>query len=145
MELTGQEAKDVDAYHELCAYTLTRGDATFVHQHVVDAWAAQHATVASKSIGVFFALVGLYLHVDCGFSGRAVQRAHMQLAQRPEPWPVGPLPPSRGTMTAAHVLEAPAGPARDAAISRWAADVWTAYAAQRATVAALLRRRGIIP
>jgi hypothetical protein len=32
-----------DAYHELCAYTLQRGDAAFIHQHVVDAFAAQRA------------------------------------------------------------------------------------------------------
>lgn len=45
-----------DAYHEVCAYTLTRGDPTFIHQHVVDAWAAQNAGPKSKPIGVFFAL-----------------------------------------------------------------------------------------
>jgi len=32
-----------NAYHRLCAYTLQRGDATFIHQHVVDAFAAQRA------------------------------------------------------------------------------------------------------
>jgi len=138
------DAAELAAYHEVCAYTLTRGDAAFVHQLVVDAWAAQHASPASKPIGVFFALLGLYLHVEHGFTGRAVQKAHMKLAQRPEPWPVGPLPTSRGAVTATDVLAAPPGPARDAAISRWAASVWAPYAYQRETIDALLRRRGVL-
>ena len=53
-----------DAYNDLCGYTLTHGGATFIHQHVVDAFAAQRADEQSKPIGVTFALVGLYLHVE---------------------------------------------------------------------------------
>jgi hypothetical protein len=132
------------AYHELCAYTLTRGDATFVHQHVVDAWMAQHATPTTKPIGLFFALVGLYLHVEHGWTGRAVQKAHMRLAAKPVPWPTGPLPAARGTITAIDVVAAPAGPDRDAAISRWATAVWEAFAGDRHAVEELLRRRGIL-
>ncbi|MEN9508775.1 MAG: hypothetical protein RLZZ621_1338, partial [Gemmatimonadota bacterium] len=30
----------VAAYHEILAYTVTRGDAEFIHQYAVDAWAA---------------------------------------------------------------------------------------------------------
>jgi hypothetical protein len=55
---------DLDAYHELCGYTLTHGDAAFIHQHVVDAFAAQHADAHSKPIGITFALAGLYLHLE---------------------------------------------------------------------------------
>lgn len=132
------------AYHEVSAYILTRGDETFIHQHVVDAWAAQNAHAASKPIGVFFALVGLYLHVERGFTGRQVQRAHMQLAKRPEPWPVGPLPADRGAVTAIDVLAAPEGAARDAMIDEWASSVWAAYADSHERVAELLRRRGVV-
>jgi hypothetical protein len=132
------------AYHEVCAYTLTLGDATFLHQLVVDAWSAQRATSATKPIRLCFALVGLYLHVEHGWTGRAVQQAHMKLAARPEAWPVASLPAMRGTITARDVLAATAGADRDAAISRWAAAVWTAFAENRAPVAALLHRRGIL-
>lgn len=131
-------------YHELCAYTLTRGDATFIHQHVVDAWAAQQATANSKPIGVFFALMGLYLHVEHGWTGKAVQLAHMQLAKRPEAWPVGPLPEARGTLTPTDVLAAAPGAARDAEISRWAASVWAEFSAHRAIIDELLKRRGVL-
>jgi hypothetical protein len=143
-EQTTPDAAELAAYHVVCAYTLTHGDAAFVHQLVVDAWAAQHANAASKPIGVFFAVLGLYLHVEHGFTGRAVQKAHMKLAQRPEPWPVGPLPTTRGAVTATDVLAAPPGPIRDAAISRWAASVWATYVHQRDTIDALLRRRGVL-
>jgi hypothetical protein len=133
-----------DAYHELSAYTLSHGDRDFIHQHVVDAWAAQHAGADSKPIGVFFALAGLYLHVELGFTGREVQRAHMQLARRKEPWPVGPLPLARGSITALDVMSSPEGAERDAMIERWARAVWEAYAESRERVIELLRRRGII-
>jgi uncharacterized protein DUF5946 len=132
------------AYHEISAYTLTHSGNTFIHQHVVDAWAAQHANAASKPIGVFFALVGLYLHVERGFTGREVQRVHMKLAADPEPWPVGPLPVLRGPTTARDVVAAPEGDARDAMIHGWARDVWNAYAQSREQVVELLTRRGII-
>lgn len=132
------------AYHEVSAYTLTHGDRAFIHQYVVDAWAAQQADVDSRPIGVFFALVGLYLHVERGFTGREVQRAHMQLAKRPEAWPVGTLPVARGSITAVDVLASPEGAARDAMIDEWARSVWAAYADSRERVIALLHRRGII-
>lgn len=135
--------EEEEAYHQVCAYTLTRGDSEFLHQHVVDAWAAQHASAESKPIGVFFALAGLYLHVERQFTGRQVQRAHMALARRPEPWPVGVLPTDRGTVTALDVAAAPEGEARDRLIHAWCESVWAAHAGSRESVAALLRRRGI--
>ena len=131
------------AYDELAAYTLTHGDAAFIHQHVVDAFAAQYATDATKPISVAFALIGLYLHVERGFTGRQVQRAHMMLARRSRSWPVFTLPGTRGAMTAADVLAAPAGPERDRAISVWCASVWSAYAKIAPEVAALAREHGL--
>src|SRR5574340_540297 len=97
-----QSRSDEDAYHELCAYTLdhARCDPSFIHQHVVDAFAAQHAGEDSKPIGVAFALVGLYLHVERHFSGRRVRRTHMELARSKRPWPRFALPDDRGPMTA---------------------------------------------
>lgn len=133
------------AYHEVSAYTLGRGDASFIHQHVVDAWAAQHATARSKPIGVFFALVGLYLHVERGFTGRDVQLAHMRLSRSPEPWPVFEPPSDRGSITALEVIAAPEGAARDAMIHEWCRAVWSAYADSRDRVVTLLQRRGVLP
>ena len=90
-----------DAYNELCCYTLAHGDRSFIHQHVVDAYAAQTADDRTKPIGLAFALIGLYLHVEKHFSGREVQRAHMLLAKHRRVWPSFPLPRNRGSLTAA--------------------------------------------
>jgi hypothetical protein len=130
---------DEDTYHELCAYTLQRGDATFIHQHVVDAFAAQRATNQTRPISVAFSLAGLYLHVERGFSGRRVQRAHMLLGRRKRAWPRFDLPEDRGAVTAHHVMAAPAGSARDELIEKWCASVWSAFAFHRTEIVELLR------
>ena len=127
-----------DAYNELCAYTLTHGDAAFIHQHVVDAFTAQHANEQTKPIGLTFALIGLYLHVEKHVSGRDVQKVHMQLARRKREWPRFPLPQGRGSMTAVVVMRAPAGPERDRAIDAWCSSVWNAYRDSGDIVASLL-------
>lgn len=58
-----------DAYHELQCYTLAHRDAEFVHQYVVDAWAAQYADERTKPVTLTFALAGLFLHLEKGLSG----------------------------------------------------------------------------
>jgi hypothetical protein len=39
---------DQDLYHELSYYTLAHPDPSFIHQHIVDAYAAQHADDARR-------------------------------------------------------------------------------------------------
>jgi uncharacterized protein DUF5946 len=134
---------DHAAYHELCAYTLTHGDPAFIHQHVVDAFAVQHADAQTKPIALTFGLAGLYLKVERQFSGRQVQRAHMTMARRKRAWPSFTLPRDRGAVTARSVLDSPAGPARDAAIDAWCASVWDAFRANHAAIAALVAEYGI--
>src|SRR5262245_281576 len=132
------------AYEELQCYTLGRRDLTFIHQHVVDAWAAQHADSNSKPIGLAFALVGLYLHVERGFTGRQVQRVHMVLSQRSRSWPSFPLPSERSVITALEVMAAPPGPRRDQAIDAWCASVWNVFSVCRRAVAELMEQHGIV-
>src|ERR1051326_4409251 len=105
------------AYDEVYAYTM--GRPRFILQHVVDAFAVQTASNNSKPIGVVFGLVGLYLHFERQFSGRQVQKAHIELGRRKREWPGAYLPEDRGGMTVADVLAAPAGPERDIAIDDW--------------------------
>jgi hypothetical protein len=131
------------AYDELASYTLTHGGAEFIHQHVVDAFGAQSATPATKPIGLTFALIGLYLHVERGFSGRQVQRAHMMLARRTRDWPAFPLPEDRGSMTALDVMAVPAGAERDRAIDAWCASVWGAYRESAPLVVRLAHEHGL--
>lgn len=131
------------AYAELQCYTLAHGDLAFIHQHVVDAWAAQHADERTKPISLAFALVGLHLCIERGFTGRQVQRVHMALAQRQRTWPAFALPRERGSMTATDVVAATTGPARDQAIHAWCASVWAAFRDSHESVADLLERHGI--
>ena len=137
--------KEQNAYHELMAWTLSLREGGFIHQEVVDAWAAQHATEESTPISVVFALIGLYLHLEKGFSGRQVQLAHMRVAQphgrgpgRKE-WPRFPLPKERGRITASDVIAARENE-RIQAIDRWCRSVWDAWKDSHAALAECISR-----
>ncbi len=134
---------EAEAYNELMGYTLMLRDEAFIHQHVVDAWMAQHADETTKPIGLTFALIGLYLHVERGFSGRQVQQAHRTLGRRRRAWPRFPLPAGRGSITAVDVIAAAPGAARNEAIDAWASSTWQAFQDSRPAVAGLLAEYGI--
>jgi Family of unknown function (DUF5946) len=108
----------------MSAYTLTHGGAEFIHQHLVDAWAAQHAVPTKSNVALAFSLIGLYLAVEKGFTGRQVQLAHMQLGKAKRIWPWFDPPQEQPVVTILDVARAVAGPDRDAAIKQWAAAVW---------------------
>ena len=137
-------AAEQDAYDQVRYYTLSLGDPAFIHQHVVDAFVAQHADENTKPIAITFALVGLYLHVEKGFTGQQVQRAHMELAREKRAWPAFALPVDRGAMTVMDVAAAPAGPQRDRAIHEWCVSVWRAYGDEHAALADLLRGESFV-
>jgi hypothetical protein len=128
-----------EAYNELSYYTLSHGDPSFIHQYIVDAYAAQHADEKSKPIKVAFALIGLYLHIEKHFSGKDVQKAHMRLAKKKKQWPVFDLPAHRGKIGVSDVLHAKPGPERDRAIKEWSASVWEAWSESHAKVADLVQ------
>jgi Family of unknown function (DUF5946) len=133
-----------DAYQQLCYYTLAHRDPAFIHQHVVDAFAAQHADEQTKPIKLTFALIGLYLHVEKQFSGKRVQRVHMHLAVKKGVWPSLALPGDRGMVTVSDVLAAPAGAERDQAIHAWCVSVWEAFRNCRQALIQWLGERGIV-
>ena len=137
-------AAENSAYEQLYVYSGTRGRETFILQLVVDAHGAQIATAETKPIALVFALVGLFLHVERGFTGLRVQHVHMQLGRKKQQWPTIVLPTHRGEVTALDVLKVPAGPERDAAISQWCRSVWEAYRDNRFTIIDLLQRHGVI-
>lgn len=137
---------DEELFHELSYYTLAHGDPAFLHQHVVDAYAVQHATNSSKPISVVFGLVGLYLHVEKQYTGREVQKAHVQIARRRKDWPRIQPPNITAKIVVADVVKAAPGAERDAMIHAWAAAVWEAWQERRAeTVALVDRELGIRP
>ena len=126
-------------YGELNAYTLLRGDreSAFIHQLQVDAYAAQHVTADPRPIGPTFALIGLYLTCERGYTGRQVQHMHMLLACRSKTWPQFTPPSRAGDVTILDVMNAPAGEERDAALLRWGCSVWQAWSHEHERVRSL--------
>jgi hypothetical protein len=116
--------------NELSYYTLAHGDPAFIHQHVVDAYGAQHVRQSASKIGAAFTLAGLYLAVERRFTGRQVQKMHMAMARASKQWPRFDPPDDSGRLTVADVLAVEAGPSRDEAIMRWCDSVWTAWSAE---------------
>jgi hypothetical protein len=116
-----------EQYNELAYYTLAHPDPAFIHQHLVDAFGAQNAEEGMKPIGLMFALAGLYLAVEKGYTGKQVQDAHIEMAKKRKDWPAIPLPVFRGDITAADVLAVPPGPDRDRMFLAWCKSVWDAY------------------
>lgn len=129
-----------ELYGELSAYTLSLMDRDFIHQLCTDSYAAQHSGESVKPITTVFALVGLHLAVERGFTGRQVQRAHMVLARRTGrrvEWPRMDPPPRVGEVTVLTVMRARAGDERAARIRDWASDVWKSWADQHERIRAI--------
>ncbi|HXN04669.1 MAG TPA: DUF5946 family protein [Candidatus Acidoferrum sp.] len=126
--------------NELTYYTLAHGDSAFIHQHVVDAYGAQHVRQSASTIGAAFTLAGLYLAVERRFTGRQVQKMHMLMARASKHWPRFDPPDDVGPLTVGDVLAVEAGPSRDAAIMRWCASVWTAWSSEHDRVRAMVDR-----
>jgi len=131
-------ALEFEAYNELQCYTLEHGGNNFIHQHVVDAWSAQHADENTKPIRLAFALIGLSFHLEKKMSGREVQRMHMEFAKKRRSWPSFELPADRGEITAIDVMNNPAGLKRDKKIDEWCISIWNAYKSNHQTVAKLI-------
>jgi hypothetical protein len=120
-------------YGELAAYTQSLQDPGFLHQTVVDAYEAQHAGGKAKPIAVWFGLIGLYLVLERGCTGREAQRAHMALGKGKRTYPPLPVPTHTWEITVVDVLAEPEA-TRTAAILRWAHAVWDGWKPQQATI-----------
>lgn len=118
-------------FGELSAYTLSHSDPRFIHQHAVDTWQAQHAVSAGPNIGIAFSLIGLYLALEKGYTGRQVQLAHMQLGKTKRQWGEFIIPSTRAALTVRDVLDVEPGPARDLKLIEWARAVWVNWSHAR--------------
>ncbi len=129
-----------DEFNELSFYTLGHPDMIyFIHQHCVDAFQAQTADQNTKPIGLIFSLIGLYLFIEKGYSGRQVQQVHIKLAKNKKTWPQLPLPTQRGTIDVSSVLRSEPGENRDQMIKEWCASVWSAYKDWHSVIATLAK------
>jgi hypothetical protein len=93
----------------------------------VDAYEVQHAGGKTRNITVVFGLIGLYLALEKGFTGRQVQLAHTQIARVRKDWPRLEPPGWPANLTVVDVQKAPDGPEKDAMIRRWMAAVWESW------------------
>jgi hypothetical protein len=130
---------DQEIYDELSLYTLGLRDKAFLHQNIVDAYAAQHVDDQTKPIRVVFALIGLYLTLEKGFTGRQVQQMHMRLAKQRRLWPRLSPPEAVAKVTVADVLATAPGDQRDHAIRDWCKAVWEIWQPQRDKIVKLTR------
>ncbi len=113
-------------FEELFFYTLSHHDGDFfIHQLAVDAYTAQTVDKDTKRISIVFALVGLYLFVERGYTGREIQKAHMALAKYKDKLPEVFIPDKRGDITVEDVLAEKNN--RDEMIKEWCKSVWNAY------------------
>jgi hypothetical protein len=126
--------------NELTYYTLANGDLAFIHQHVVDAYGAQHLRQSTSTVGAAFALAGLYLAIERHFTGRQVQKMHILMARASKQWPRFVPPSHVGPLTVGDVLAVEAGLPRDEAIMKWCAGVWTAWSAEHDRVREMVDR-----
>jgi hypothetical protein len=115
-------------YNDLMCYTVANQDSAFIHQHAVDAYAAQHASGTTRNIAVAFGLIGLYLALEKGFTGKQVQLAHMQIARVRKDWPRLEPPTRPAGITVRDVLEAGSDAEKDRIIHEWMAAVWESWA-----------------
>jgi hypothetical protein len=104
----------------------------------VDTYGAQHVTNQASPIIGSFALIGLYLHHQMGYTGKRIKQTHLQLARLKRSWPQFEAPAVEWPLLMLHPLEAPAGPERDAAILEWSASVWKAWEPQHAEIETLV-------
>jgi hypothetical protein len=115
-------------FSDLQCYTVSKQDPGFIHQHVVDAYAAQHAGGLTRPIAVAFGLIGLYLALEKGYTGREVQMAHMKIAKIKKDWPVLESPVRPAGLTVTDVLKEGTDKQKDAMIRKWMEVVWESWA-----------------
>jgi len=114
------------------------------HQLAVDAYGAQHAGGDGRGIRLAYSLVGLHLALERGRGGLEVRDAHRRMGRPDASWPAFTRRDGAWASTVLDVAEAGlrAGSVEGhaAAVTRWAADVWRAWAPEHDAAAALCAR-----
>jgi hypothetical protein len=126
-------------YWELSAFTLTIGEPDFIHQLAVDSYAAQHAAPDTKPIRTAFALMGLCLTFERGFTGREVQLAHMEMGKSRTEWPVLRPPPLTSMITLQDVLNDDLPSNYKDALRKWSMSVWGYWKPEHERIRRLLQ------
>ncbi len=115
-----------ELFSQLSGYTLSQNNIYFIHQHIVDAYGAQHAGGITKNITINFSLIGLCLAVEHNYTGRQVQLVHMKIPK--QNWETLEPPEQSSIIKVANVLNANSNLQRDFMIKSWAKSVWESWA-----------------
>ncbi len=126
-------------YNKISAYTVSLQDKDFLHQLVVDTYAAQHVGAKMKSIMITFALIGLYLTFEHNYTGKQVQKAHMLLANQSKEWLSFILPKEKAPITVLSVIQSPDN-MKQGMIKKWGRAVWDIWQPEHETIAALVKK-----
>jgi hypothetical protein len=111
-------------FSDLQCYTVVKQDPEFIHQHAVDAYEAQHAGGTTRNITVAFGLIGLYLALEKGYTGRQVQLAHIRISKVRKVWPRLEPPDRPAILSVMDVLKTGTDEEKDAMIRKWMTSVW---------------------
>lgn len=122
-------------FGRLTAYNLQQASDDFRHQVAVDTYAAQHPGLPAKRVTLWFALGGLHLALEEGWTGRQVQVAHQRLSRLDKAGPDLDHLAVQSDMTVGDVMAARPGDERDTALMEWARAVWRAWSPSHAAIA----------
>lgn len=125
--------------YQLSYYTLSLQDNYFIHQLIVDAYAAQHSGKGVKPITTTFALVGLFLVNERNYTGKQVQLAHMAITKKSKTWPHFPAPKEKEWLTVQDVTQSPDAEKQEM-IKKWSRSVWNVWKPQHEEIASLLKK-----
>jgi hypothetical protein len=128
-------------FHTLAGIHFDEADASFKHQIAIDCYGAQHIGGPSKPVTAVYALVGLCLHVERGFSGRQIQAAHMLLARTRSNWPTLSAPATHYRVTVDMVVAAGCASSRAQQLEAWAVCTWEAWRNEQQWVRNIIRDR----
>jgi hypothetical protein len=129
-----------DLCYELSYFTLSLRDIYFIHQLVVDTYAAQHSDPSVKPITTAFAIVGLYLVNEKNYTGKQVQQAHMALAKSNQSkiWPHFLVPKDKALLTVQDVVRSPNDKMQEM-IKKWCHSVWEIWKPEEEKIAELIK------
>ncbi len=126
-------------YDQLADYTLSLRDEYFIHQLIVDTFAAQTFDKNTIPVKITFALVGLYLVNEKGFTGKQVQNVHIALSRKSKKWLTFPKPKEETTINIEDVLRVPDSQKQEM-IKKWSQSVWEIWKGEKEIIAALLKQ-----
>ena len=90
--------------------------------------AAASRRAGKKQCSRFRFLIGMYLALEKGHTGRQVQRAHTRIAKARKDWPRLEPPVHPADLTVREILQTKTGAERESMIHRWMVAVWESWA-----------------